>query len=120
MVVTAGDERGTRWRAQRSGVEVGVAQAVRRDPVEGGCGDDATEGTGDAEAGIVRHDQQDIWSAFGRHDTRRPVGRRIRRVAPDPTAELLWLRWKLLAINRRGGTRRAWSASHLLRASGTG
>ena len=97
VMVAPGDQRRARRRAQRGRVEVGVAQAVGGDPVEVRRRDHAAEGAGDAEAGVVGHDQQHVGRALGRHDARRPVGRRLRGVALDLAAELLRRRRQLLA-----------------------
>ena len=107
VVVAPGDQRGARRRAQRRRVEVGVAQAVRGDAVEVRRRDHAAEGAGDAEAGVVGHDQQHVRRALGRHDARGPVRLRLRGVALDLAVKLRRGRRKLLPGNRRRGLGRA-------------
>ena len=60
VVVAAGDERGAGRRAERGGVNVVVAQAVLRDAVHGRRRDDAAEGAGNTEAGVIGDDEQDV------------------------------------------------------------
>ena len=87
VVVAAGDQRGAGRRAERRGVELRVAQARARDPVEVRRRDDAAEGARRAEALVVDQDQEDVGRAFRRHDLRLPVGRRTGRVEVDHAAE---------------------------------
>ena len=68
VMVAAGDQRRPRRRAQRGGVELGVAQPRLRDPVQRRRRDDAAERAADAIALVVGHDQQDVGRALGRHD----------------------------------------------------
>jgi len=63
VVVAPRDQRRPRGRAQRGGVEVGVAQAIRRDAVERRRRDHAAERGWRAEADIIREDKQDIGRA---------------------------------------------------------
>ncbi len=87
MVVAPGDQRGARRRAERRGMELGVAQPVGRDLVERRRRDDAAEGAGDAVARVVGDDQQDVRRALRRDHGRRPPGRRLLGVEVDDPAE---------------------------------
>ena len=114
VMVAPGDQRRARRRAQRRRIEVGVAQAVVGDAVERRRRDHAAEGAGDAEAGIVGHDQQHVRRALGRHDARRPVGLRLGGVALDLAAELRRRRRNLVALDRRRGAGRTRHPGDLL------
>ena len=87
VVIAAGDQCGAGRRAQGGRVELGIAQAGIGDAIERRRRDDAAKGTGDAIAGIVGHDEEDVGRALGRHDLRRPVGRRILGGEADLAAE---------------------------------
>ncbi len=116
MVVAAGDQRGAGRRAERSRVEVGVAQPVVGDAVKRRRRDDAAEGRGRGEADVVGQDEQNVRRALRRHDARRPIGLRLRGVELDLAAELLRRRRQHAAVDRRGRVRRARRAVDLLRA----
>jgi hypothetical protein len=105
MMVAAGDQGGAGRRTQRRRMEVGEAQPVLGYPVERRRRNHAAEGRGNAVAGIVGDDQEDIGCALRWHDTRRPIGRRLCRLAVDLAAEFLGWRRKLVARNcrRRAG-----------------
>ena len=103
VVVAAGDQRGARRRAQRGRVKVGVAEAVGGDAVERRRRNDAAEGAGDAVAGIVGHDQQNVGCALRWDDACRPVGGRPLRRALDLATELLRRRGDLVSLDRGGG-----------------
>ena len=62
VMIAPGDQRRPRGRAQRRGMEVGVAQARLGDAVERRGRNDAAEGAGDAVARIVGHDQSARWA----------------------------------------------------------
>src|SRR5215475_3209424 len=85
-----------RRRTQGRRIEVGVAQAVGGDPVKIWRRDHTAERAGDAEAGIVSHDQQDVRRSLGGNDARGPVRRRLRGVALNFALELLWRRRNLV------------------------
>ena len=106
MMVAAGDEGRPGGRAQRRGVEVGVAQTHLGDAVQSRGGDDAAEGAGRAEAHVVGHDQQHVGRALGRHHPGRPPGLRTCRRALDLAAELRRRRRQLLAADGGGGAGR--------------
>ena len=73
MVVASGDQRRTCRGAQRGRVEVGIAQTVGGDAVQGGCRDNATERGWGSEANIVGHDKENVRCAFRRHHACRPI-----------------------------------------------
>ena len=104
-MVAPGNERGACRRAERCGVDVIVAQAVVRDAIHGGRRDDAAERARDAEARVIRDNQQDVGRAFGRHDARRPPVFRLQGIVLDDAAEF-WVWWrKLLSVNGCGRIR---------------
>ena len=67
VVIAAGDQGGPRRRAERGGVELGIAQAGLGNAVQGWRGDGAAKGAGGAETDVVGHDQQHVRRALGRH-----------------------------------------------------
>ena len=75
VAVAAGEQRGSRRRAERRDVEAVVADALLRHARVVGCIDRAAEGSGVAEPGIVDQHQQDVRSAVGGIDLaeRRPI-----------------------------------------------
>ena len=73
------------------------------DPVERRRRDDAAECAGDAIAGIVGHDQQDVGRALGRHDLRRPIGLGILGVETDLAAERRRRIGQVAPVDRRRG-----------------
>jgi hypothetical protein len=101
-------------------VEVGVAQAIGRDPVERRRRDDAAEGRGRGEPDVVGEDEQDVGRAFWRRHAHRPKGLRLRSVELDLTAELLRRRRQHMAVDRRRRIRRAGRAGDLLCAGRAG
>ena len=103
VMIASGDQGRAGGRAQRRGMEVGVAQARLGDAVQGRRGDDAAEGAGDAVARVVGHDQQHVGGALGRHHPRRPVGLGSLRRLLDHAAELGRRRRQLLAVDGGGG-----------------
>ena len=107
MVVAPGNQRGPGRRAECCGMELGIAQPVGCDLVERRCRDDTAEGSGDAIAGVVGYDQQDIRRAFRRNDGRRPPRLRLLGVQVDDPTECRRLRRQRLAIDGRRGARRA-------------
>ena len=115
VVVAPGDQRGARRRAQRGGEHAVVAQAFLRDAVHRRRRDDAAEGAGHAEAGVVGDDQQHVRRALRRHDARRPPRLRLQRVVLDHAAELRVGRRQLLAADGRRGAGRTRRAGDLLR-----
>ena len=74
VMVASRDDRRPRRRAERGGVEIGVAQPLRGDSVERRCRDHPAKCARRAEAGIVGHDEQHIGRALRRHDARSPPG----------------------------------------------
>src|SRR5208283_2627528 len=114
MMVAPGNQGGARRRTQRRRIEIGVAKSHRRDPVERRRRYHPAEGTGNTEAGVISHDQQDVRCTLGRLHAGRPVRRRLRGVAPDLSFEL-WRWWrKLFSVDRCGRARRARRAGCLL------
>jgi len=65
VMVAAGEKRGARGRAQRSGVKVVVTKAACCHAIQGRGWNRPAEGAGCTEARIVSQDQQNVWSAFG-------------------------------------------------------
>ncbi len=98
VMVATGDERRARWRAERGRVELGVAQAVLRQPIQGRRVHRTAEGARRAVADVVEQDQQDVGRPFRRLHGFREVGYRVLHAQPD------------LALERRSGRRQ-----HLLR-----
>lgn len=120
MVVAPGDQRRSRGRAERGGVEVGVTQARLGNPIQGRGRHHAAEGARCAKAAIVGHDQQHIGCAFGRHYAWCPPGGRVGGLLLDHPAESWLRRWQLLCIGGAGGVGRAQFTGDLLRAAGAG
>jgi len=115
VMVSPGNDRRPRRRAQRRGMEIGVAQPALRDAIEGRGRDDAAEGARRAEAVIVGHDQQHVGRALGRHDARGPPGRRLRGLLLDHPAEFRVGRRQLLAAEGGSSAGRTRCAGYLLR-----
>ncbi len=115
MVVAPGDQRGARRRAQRGGENPVVAQALLREAIHGRRRDDAAEGAGHGEAGVVGDDQQHVRRALRRHDPRRPPRFRLQGTVLDHATELRVGRRELLAADGRGGAGRTRRAGQLLR-----
>src|SRR5206468_410848 len=90
----------------RRRMEIGVAQTIPGNPVKRRRRNYAAECAGHAVAGVVRNYQQDVRRALWRHDARRPIGFRFRRLALDLAAEFLRRSRKLVAGNGGGGARR--------------
>ncbi|MHC2402170.1 hypothetical protein ACVMGC_006714 [Bradyrhizobium barranii subsp. barranii] len=107
MMIAAGDQCRTGRRTQRRRMEVGITQAVLRDPIERRGRDHSAERRRHAVAGIVGDDQKNVRRAFGRNDTRRPKWCRLRRIALDLATEFLRRWWKLIPGNGDGCGRRA-------------
>lgn len=74
MVVAPGDQRCTRRRADRRGVEAVVAHALLGHAVKVGCWNGAAEGLGGAEAHVVHQHHQHVGSALWRLNFQRPIG----------------------------------------------
>jgi hypothetical protein len=113
-MIAARDNCRARRRAERRGVEVGVAQSLPRDAIHGGSGYDPAEGAWCAETLIIRHDEQHVGRALRRHDARRPPRRRLRGFLLDHTAEFRIGRRKLLSVDSGGGARRTLDTCDLL------
>ena len=121
VVVAAGDQRGARGRAERGGVELGVAQPGVRDAVQRRRRDDAAERAADAVALVVGHDQQHVGRALRRHDARRPPGLGVLGAFLDHAAERRRGGRQVAAVDGDGGTRAARHAvDHALRRRGWG
>src|SRR5581483_654391 len=88
VVVATGEQAGAGRRAQRRGVEVRVAQAVPREPVEVGGFDVRAEAAELRVADVVEHDEQDVRRACPRSRLVRPPRLRLPVVPPDPPFEL--------------------------------
>src|SRR5689334_1761245 len=114
VMVATGDQRSPSRRAQRSGMELRVAQAHVGDMVKPRRWDDATERAGDAIARIVAHDQQNVGCTFWRNYFGRPIWLRLRGIEADFAAELRW-RWRqIISVDRRCCAGRARHACRLL------
>ena len=101
VVIVAGEQRGSRRRAERRGMEARIAQARLRDAVERRRRYHATEGAGRTKTDIVGHDEQDVRRTLRRHHTGWPIWLRLRSVGIDlPTKRLGW-RWQIATVNRR-------------------
>src|SRR5277367_6194600 len=119
-MVASGDYCGPARRAQRGGVEIGVAQPVGSDPVHRGRRNDAAEGGRCAKADVVGEDQQDVRRALRWDDPRRPAYFRIEGVEADFAVKFL-RRWRqVAAVHRSGGVGRTRRAGGLLLRFGTG
>src|SRR5262245_43184431 len=98
MMVTTGDDRGTCGRAERRRVELRVAQACLGDAFQRWRRDDATEGAWHAIAGVIGHDQQNVWRTLRGHDAWGPVGLRVLGILFDHSAKLRRRRRQLIAL----------------------
>ena len=101
VVIATRDQRGPRWRAQRRGTELSIAQPCLGDPVHRRRGDDAAKSAADAVSLIVGQDQQHVGRAFGRHHARRPPRLRVLDVFLDHAAEFRLRRGELFPVNGR-------------------
>ena len=114
VMIASGDQRRARRRAQRRGMKLRVPQPVLRDAIQGRRRDDAAEGARRAEADIVRHDEQHVGRALGRHDARRPPRFRLRGFLLDHPAEFRIGRRKLFSADGGGGAGRTQHTGNLL------
>src|SRR5437660_11038812 len=73
MMVASGDQRGPRGRAERGGMELGVAQPCFGHSVQRRRRNDPAESAGNAVALVIGHDEQDVRRALGLDDVRWPV-----------------------------------------------
>ena len=109
VVVAPGDQRRPRRRAQRGGMEIGVAQTALGDAIKRRGRDDAAEGARCAKTVVVGHDQQHVGRALGRHHAGRPPRGRFRGTLLDHPAEFRIGRRQLLAAD---GSSRAGRTQH--------
>ncbi len=93
MRVAAGHDRCARWRAERGGVEVVVAEPALRERVDVGRLDETAEAAELREARVVEENQDDVWSLVGRRGVRR---------GPPFHGVLVALRDLALEVERRG------------------
>jgi len=85
VVIAAGEQRGARRRAQRSGVELRVAKSRLGYTVHRRRGNGSSERARGAEADVIGQDEQDVRCAFGRAHRLREVRRgRPRRESDAP------------------------------------
>jgi hypothetical protein len=75
VVVAAGEEAGTRWRAEGGGVEVRVAEPVGREAVEHRRVEVGAEAAELRETDVVEDDEEDVRRAGRRLAARRPPSR---------------------------------------------
>ena len=115
VMVASRDDRRPRRRAERSGVEIRVAQPLRGDTVKRRRRDHAAKRAGRTEAGIVGHDEQHIGRALRRHDARGPPGLRLRSLLLDHSAEFGGGRRNLFSVDRGRGAGRTRDTGDLLR-----
>ena len=87
MVIAPGEEAGARRRAQRGGVKAGVAQARRRERVDGGGRDLGAVAAEVGVADVVEHDDQHVGRAGGRAARLRPPRSRVLEGAAGDAAE---------------------------------
>src|SRR5262249_11397379 len=88
VVVSPRDQRRTRWRAKRGGVERIVAKSTARDALEGRRLNGSSECTARSESDIIREDQKNVRSARRCFDTLWEIGYPILYRAPDLAFEL--------------------------------
>ena len=96
-------------------MEVRIAQAVLRDAIHGRGRDDAAERAWCTETLVIRHDEQHVGRALGRHNARWPPGLRLGRLFLDDPAECRIGRRELFSVNRGGRTGRTGLTCRLLR-----
>ena len=118
VMIAPGDERGARRRTERSRMKLRVAQSRLGDAIHRRRRDDAAERARNTVALVVRHDEQNVGRAFGRHDARRPVRRGILDAFLDHAAERHRWRRDLFPVNGDGGVGRTGCAVDLLGPSG--
>ncbi|GAA0000873.1 hypothetical protein BRDID11002_08730 [Bradyrhizobium diazoefficiens] len=87
MVVAPGEQRRTRRRAHRRGVEAGIAQALRSEPVDGRRLDGRSVAAEIGEADIVEQHDEDVRRALWRPRCLRPPGFGLRNRLADGAAE---------------------------------
>ena len=113
VMVPTGNQRGACRRAKSCRMKLRVTQTCIRNPVERRRRNNATKCTRHAVALIIRHDQQNVRCAFGRHDSWWPPRCGILGAFLDDSTKLLGRRG-VVSIDRCCCARRAWCASHLL------
>src|SRR5262245_35148102 len=97
VVVSPRDQRRTRWRTKRGGVEHVIAKSTVRDALEVRRLNGSTECTARSESDIIRKDQKNVWSARRCFDSLWEIRHRILYRPPDLAFELrLGLRQHLL------------------------
>ena len=108
-------KRRSRRRAKGGGMELRVAQSIRRDAVHGRRWNNTAEGTSYAVALIVGHYEEHVGCSRGRHHAGRPV--RLRFGSPFFDNPLKFLRWRgqLATFNRNRRARRTGCTGSLLR-----
>src|SRR5215469_15469683 len=109
VVVASCNQGRTCWRAQCRRVEVGIAQSVGGDTVQGGR-NNSTECGGCSKADIVGHDEQDVGRSLCGHYASRPCLLRLVEVKADDTWKRLRRRRQIASVDgcrRAGRTRRA-------------
>src|SRR5262245_45163281 len=104
MVIASRNERRTRRRAERCGMELCIAQTGFGNAVEGGRRDDTSKCSRNAVTLIVSHNEQNVWRTLGWHDLRWPPGLRLVGLEINRATEL-WRLWRQIrAIDRRRRT----------------
>src|ERR1017187_7299034 len=84
-------------------MEIRIAQPGGGDTIQRRRRDHAAESGGRGKADIVGHYQQDIRSALGWYDLRRPPRLRLHHVMLDYTTEFQRWRRELFPVKRHGG-----------------
>src|SRR5262249_16947721 len=113
-MVAAGDQGCPRRRAERGGVEVGVAQPHLADALQVRRRDHAAEAAWGAEADIVGHDQQYVGCPLRRHHTRSPPGLRLNSIEVDLPDELGLRVGEIPAVDSCRGVGRTGATARLL------
>ena len=100
MMVAARDQRSPRGRTKSGGMKLRVTQSCLGYAIHRGRRDDTAKRARNTVALVVRHDEQDVGRAFGRHDARRPVRRGILDAFLDHAAKRQRRRRDLISVNR--------------------
>jgi hypothetical protein len=84
VMIASGQQCRTRRRAHRRGVEAGIAQARRRESIDGRRRDRRTVAAEIREADIVEQNDEDVRRAFWRAGRGRPERGRVLDIGTDP------------------------------------
>src|ERR1044072_6742191 len=103
-MVTASDQGSTCGGAKRSRVELRVAQARLRDPIQCRRRDYAAESARNTVDSVIRADKKDVGCTLGWHPRWRPPWFGIRSSIFDHAAEFWIGRRELFSVNGRRGS----------------